>query len=489
LVVDGDFPLWLRYAHFINVIFLTLLIRSGIEILSAMPKLYWKDHAKPGTEWIKFTRKKMPKDKLWTSLDEEESFSSWIALPGRKNLGIGRHWHFFSVIFWIANGAIYYIMLFSSGEWARLIPTSPSIFPDAIHTALMYMSLQFPPPGHPYNAIQQLTYFGVVFLLGPFMIASGAAMSPAVGARFPKYPRIFGGRQAARSLHFLGLVAFLLFIGIHIAMVTLERFPENMGNIVFGDPKGVNIATAVGLLAFYILAVVIVHLWVTSISLYNPRLVQRLLGKVIEPVRRLLFRRVISRQNYSVSDISPFFRVNGRPPDNGEYKELADGNFVKWKLHVHGLVQRQLELSLENLEEMVKQSQITEHSCIQGWTAIAQWTGVPMTEILSRCQPLPEAKYVIFHSFQYDPNGCEYYEVLDIELAKHPQTILAYEMNGKKLEIPHGAPVRLRVETQLGYKMVKWIRSIELVSEYRNIGQGQGGYREDTMFYGIGAGI
>ena len=127
MVVD-DFPFWLRFAHFINVIFLTLLIRSGFEILSTLPKLYWKDHAKPGTEWIKFTKKEMPKDKLWTSIDEEESFSSWIVLPGRKNLGLGRHWHFFSVIFWLANGAIYYILLFSSGEWTRLIPTSPSIF-------------------------------------------------------------------------------------------------------------------------------------------------------------------------------------------------------------------------------------------------------------------------------------------------------------------------------------------------------------------------
>lgn len=488
MAVD-DFPFWLRYAHFINVIFITLLIRSGIEILSALPKLYWNDHAKPGTEWIKFTRKEMPKDKLWTSLDEEESFSSWVALPGRKNLGLGRHWHFFSMIFWLANGAIYYILLFSSGEWTRLIPASPSIFSEAVNTALMYASLQSPPPGDPYNPLQQLTYFGVVFLLGPFMIASGAAMSPALAARFPKYPRIFGGRQAARSLHFLGLVAFLLFIGIHIAMVTLERFPENMGNIVFGNPKGVNMVTAIGLFSFYIISVIIVHVWATSISLRNPRFVQRILGKVIEPMRRILFGRIISRQHYSVSDISPFFRVNGRPPDNGEYKELAASDFVNWKLHVHGLVQRQLDLSLENLKEMVKQSQITEHSCIQGWTAIAQWTGIPMAEILSQCEPLPEAKYVVFHSFQYDNDGFEYYEVLDIELAKHPQTILAYEMNGKTLEIPHGAPLRLRVETQLGYKMVKWLRSIELVSDYHNIGRGQGGYREDVMFYGIDAGI
>jgi methionine sulfoxide reductase catalytic subunit len=179
-MVFDDFPFWIRFAHFINIIFITLLIRSGIEIFSALPKLYWHDHCRPGTEWIKFTRKKMPEDRLWISLDEEESFSSWIALPGHKNLGLGRHWHFFSIVFWIANGAAYYILLFTSDEWQRLIPTSLSIIPQAFHDAMLYASFHFPPPGHPYNAIQQLTYFVVVFVLGPFMIATGAAMSPAI---------------------------------------------------------------------------------------------------------------------------------------------------------------------------------------------------------------------------------------------------------------------------------------------------------------------
>jgi methionine sulfoxide reductase catalytic subunit len=144
----NDFPYWLRFAHFINLIFLTLLIRSGIEILSAMPKLYWHDHATPGTEWIKFTKKVFPaniKERIWISLEEEESFSSWVALPGHKNLGIGRYWHFFCIIFWIANGAAYYILLFTSDEWQRLIPTSWSILPGALHTGLMYLSLHFPP--------------------------------------------------------------------------------------------------------------------------------------------------------------------------------------------------------------------------------------------------------------------------------------------------------------------------------------------------------
>jgi thiosulfate reductase cytochrome b subunit len=136
------FPIWIRFAHIINLIFITLLIRSGIEILSVLMKLYWHDHATPGTEWTKFTKKQFPshlKKGVWVSLEEEESFSSWIALPGHKNLGMGRHWHFFSIMFWIRNGAAYYILLFTNNEWARLIPTSRTIIPQAIHTAMIYI--------------------------------------------------------------------------------------------------------------------------------------------------------------------------------------------------------------------------------------------------------------------------------------------------------------------------------------------------------------
>jgi sulfoxide reductase catalytic subunit YedY len=488
-MVFDDFPFWLRFAHFINIVFITLLIRSGIEILSALPKLYFNDHAKPGSEWIKFTKKKMPKDRLWISLDEEESFSSWVALPGHRNLGLGRHWHFFSIIFWIANGAAYYILLFTSNEWQRLIPTSWNIFPQAFHTAMMYASFHFPPPGDPYNPIQQLSYFGVVFLLGPFMIATGAAMSPAIDARFPWYPKIFRGRQVARSLHFLGMIAFVLFIVVHLTMVTVERFPENMGNIALGQGKDISLGVAIGLFSLFVVAVVIVHVWATGASLQKPRRIQNILDVVILPAKWVLFRKAVSKQQFHKSEISSFFRVNGYPPDTKKYMDLLANNFATWRLKVYGEVEHPLDLSLADMRAMRKQTQITEHYCIQGWTAIGEWTGVPMRYIIELCKPLlPLARYVIFRSYQHT-DGDEFYEVLDLEIVKHPQTILAFEMNGEPLDIGHGAPLRLRVETQLGYKMVKWIRSIEFVSDYKNIGMGQGGHREDHMYYSPRAGI
>ena len=485
-MVFDDFPFWLRFAHFINIIFIILLIRSGIEILSAMPKLYWNDHARPGSEWLKFTRKKIPQDRMWTSLEEEESFSSWIALPGHKNLGIGRHWHFFSILFWVANGIAYYILLFTSDEWQRLVPTSLSIIPNAFHDMMLYASFQFDIPGNPYDSIQQLTYFSVVFLLGPFMIATGSAMSPSIDARFPWYPKIFGGRQVARSLHFLGMIGFVLFIVVHVAMVILSNFSENMGSIFLGQATSFGIATGIFLL--FVIVVLIVNVWATGISLKNPRLVQRKLGAIIRPIIQALFGKLVSRQQFSRSDVTPFFRVNGYPPDTKEYDNLMRNGFSNWELKVGGLVEKPLEFSLLDLHALKKEMQITEHSCIQGWTAIGEWGGVAMNYILSKCKPLPKAKYMVFYSYQYT-NGEQFYETIPLELAKHPQTILAYEMNGEPLDIPHGAPLRLRVETQLGYKMVKWIKSIEFVEDYENIGMGQGGHREDHMYYESGAGI
>ena len=479
-MVFDDFPFWLRFAHFINIIFIILLIRSGIEILSAMPKLYWNDHARPGSEWLKFTRKKIPQDRTWTSLEEEESFSSWIALPGHKNLGIGRHWHFFSILFWVANGIAYYILLFTSDEWQRLVPTSLSIIPNAFHDMMLYASFQFDIPGNPYDSIQQLTYFSVVFLLGPFMIATGSAMSPSIDARFPWYPKIFGGRQVARSLHFLGMIGFVLFIVVHVAMVILSNFSENMGSIFLGQATSFGIATGIFLL--FVIVVLIVNVWATGISLKNPRLVQRKLGAIIRPIIQALFGKLVSRQQFSRSDVTPFFRVNGYPPDTKEYDNLMRNSFSNWELKVRGLVEKPLEFSLLDLHALKKEMQITEHSCIQGWTAIGEWGGVALNYILSKCKPLPKAKYVVFYSYQYT-NGEQFYETIPLELAKHPQTILAYEMNGEPLDIPHGAPLRLRVETQLGYKMVKWIKSIEFVEDYENIGMGQGGHREDHMYY------
>jgi sulfoxide reductase catalytic subunit YedY len=180
LVKVLDFLLWLRAAHFFNFLLLSLLIRSGIEILSAHPRFYWNDHCTPGSEWLKFTRKQRPKARLWTASDEETSFPSAIALPGHENLGLGRHWHFLADFAWLLTGWVYVVMLFVTPEWRRLIPTSWQIVPDAWHALLRYLSFHVVETPGAYNALQQLSYAAVIFLLAPFSIATGIAMSPGI---------------------------------------------------------------------------------------------------------------------------------------------------------------------------------------------------------------------------------------------------------------------------------------------------------------------
>jgi hypothetical protein len=229
-----DYPLWLRATHFFNFLFLSLLVRSGIEILSAHPRLYWNDHCTPGSEWLKFTKKRRPTDRLWIASDEESSFPPLIALPGRENLGLGRHWHFLADFAWLLTGLVYIVMLFVSPEWRRLIPASWQIVPDAGRAMISYLTLHIVETPGTYNALQQLTYAAVVFLLAPFSIATGIAMSPAIAARFPWYIKIFHGRQSARSLHFLALG------GVHPVLHRPcrargpARFPQRTGGDCFG---------------------------------------------------------------------------------------------------------------------------------------------------------------------------------------------------------------------------------------------------------------
>lgn len=493
-----DYPIWLRATHFFNLLLLTLAMRSGLEILSAHPKLYWNDDCRPGSEWITFTRKKQPQHELelWTSRDEEEAFSSWIAMPGHKNLGLGRHWHFLTDIGWLSTGIVYVVLLFATGEWRRLVPVSWSIVPGAWHALVEYLSFHLVRTPGAYNPLQQLTYFSAVFLLAPLTILTGLAMSPALAARSPWYLKLFHGRQAARSLHFLCLCAFIGFFIVHVLMVFLHGIEQELALIVLGQTHAPQLGLALAVALLGIAVIVAVHIAGTQLSLRRPRLVQRRTQALIDPLRKSLFGRGLSAQAYPRSAISPYFRVNGRPPNDPGYEAMARNRFQTYELEVGGMVEKPLRLSLNELRALPRHTQITKHCCIQGWSAVAEWGGVELGRILQLCRPLPGARYVMLYAFddksssEPDPDGPGYYYgSISMELARHPQTLLAYEMNGHPLPIAHGAPLRLRVETQLGFVMVKFIRAIELVAEYSHIGLGQGGWREDHQYYSPEAGL
>ncbi len=504
------FPLWLRLAHWFNVLFLFLLVRSGLAILAAHPKLYWNVDARPGSEWLRFTRKEMPSDRMWCSTDEEVEWSSWLSLPGGEGLGLGRYWHFLSAPLWMACGLTYVVLLFISPEWRRLVPTSWEVIPDAWRSFVAYARLESPGPHDPrynydtrlpFNALQQLTYFGLIFALAPFQILTGLSQSPSLLGRFPVIERAYGpgGRQTARSLHFLGMALFLGFVLIHLVMVFWHGFAAEMDKMVLGrtDPDGSWLGAGLGL--GIILAIVLFHVAAGAFTGSNRPLAHAVLSGLVDPIRETLLHRLGSVQDYDESKISPFFRLNGYPPisaypqargDDDTYEKLLASAFADYRLEVSGLVENPLSLGLDELRALPRQDQTTLHHCIQGWTSIGRWSGVPIREILDRCRPTPGAKYLAFRSFgMHEPTGLPYYECVSLDIGRHPQAILAYELNGQTLPIQHGAPLRVRLETKLGFKMVKYLRSIEVVDDIGKLGKGRGGVREDEQQFDMGAEI
>jgi DMSO/TMAO reductase YedYZ molybdopterin-dependent catalytic subunit len=293
----------------------------------------------------------------------------------------------------------------------------------------------------------------------------------------------------ARTLHGLGLLAFLLFIPVHLIMIGWWGWPELNALMIFGNVESLNaaIAASLGIVA----AVVAVHVAATVWSLRRPRQVQKVLGWVISHVRLKVLRPLDSRQDYPPEAISVEHRVNGKPPSSARYQTLAVHNFVDWRLEVGGLVERPMSFSLADLRALADpQTQRVLHNCIQGWSSVGEWSGVPLRTIIDLVRPLPGAREVCFLTMQdnsRDEPSAEgpgrFYEIIDMDLVYKPQTLLAYAMNAQPLPIQHGAPLRLRVETQVGFKMAKWIDRIEVVADYHGIGKGMGGWREDNVYY------
>ncbi|MCJ2131013.1 molybdopterin-binding protein [Methylobacterium sp. E-045] len=252
-------------------------------------------------------------------------------------------------------------------------------------------------------------------------------------------------------------------------------------------------------------------------------------------VQRLLLTERTLAPEYAEADISPFFKPNGTedPPDKA-YKALVKRKFAGFQLEVGGLVEKPFKISLADLRKLPARTQITRHDCVEGWSCIGKWTGVPLLELLQRAVLKPNARYIVFHCAdtmdQGEPADAEatggaeapvanpnpnmtkkaagadatqdtgdrsdeapaeeagtaepvrFYESIDLVDAYHPQTILAYEMNGKTLPVAHGAPLRLRLERNLGYKQAKYVMRIEMVESFADIGEGKGGYWEDQGY-------
>ena len=206
-------------------------------------------------------------------------------------------------------------------------------------------------------------------------------------------------------------------------------------------------------------------------------------------LQRALLDRGALAPEFTREQMSPIFRANGtRDPGTPDYAAMVANKFAGYRLTVGGLVDRPLALSLDQLASMPSRSQITRHDCVEGWSAIGQWQGPMLGTVLKAAGMRRSARYVVFTCADLY-NGQPYYESIDTIDAFHPQTILALKMNGARLTVPHGAPVRLRVERQLGYKHAKYVTGIQAVASLANIGKGKGGYWEDNVDYDWYAGI
>ncbi|WP_445619780.1 molybdopterin-binding protein [Kushneria sp. Sum13] len=205
--------------------------------------------------------------------------------------------------------------------------------------------------------------------------------------------------------------------------------------------------------------------------------------------QRLLAGRESLAVEYPASMISPVFRPNGTvDPQTALYRQLAANDFADWRLTVGGLVRTPLELSLETLRGMPSRTQITRHDCVEGWSAIGQWSGPVLGDILEQAGVHASARYVVFHCMDQLDGEHDYYESIDMVEAFHPQTLLAHSLNDEPLPVGNGAPLRLRVERQLGYKMAKYLKGITLVEHFDDLQGGKGGYWEDrgyTWYAGI----
>lgn len=488
----AGFPWWLRITHFLNLIFMIFIIRAGVQILADHPRLGIDSGSDPRRGWIRFRgpvppdrMRQEPPERAWTAKDDAVALPGWLGLPGlRHTVGLARWWHFSFDLLWLINGVVFYVLLFVTPQWQRLVPRSWEVIPNAISVGLQYASLDFP-ANHgwtQYNGLQLLTYFITVFIVAPLALFTGLLQAPAIAAKFGLAWGTLN-RQVARIVHFGVLCWMVFFIGVHTVMIWITGLLENLNHMT----TGTDTRSWAGWWLYLAWMAVVVIVWfaATPLTIRYPRLVQRS-GRFMVGWAKGLMDWWDPHTTYPERAISPFLWPNGKLPasDAEEYQRLRANGFRDYKLRIEGLVENPVVLSYEQLKAMPKHDEITQLYCIQGWSGIAKWGGVPMREIVSLVRPLPEAKWVVFYSFATGPEGGRYYDAHRIAHMGHESTILAYELNGEPVNVLHGAPIRLINELELGFKQVKWVEAIEFVASFEHLGAGQGGYNEDHDFYG-----
>jgi thiosulfate reductase cytochrome b subunit len=210
---------WVRLTHWVNVICMTVLLMSGLQIFNAHPALYWgniSDFDNP--------------------VAAIGTFPDWVTLPGSQWLAMGRRWHFFFAWLFVGNGALYALLAIASGHFHRDLVPTPSALRQIGHSIRDHLRLRFPKgeEAKHYNVLQRLAYLAVLCVLCPLIVLAGLAMSPQLDAAYPWLLSIFGGRQSARTIHFLCAFSLLGFVIVHLSMVLVSGVWNNLRSMVTG---------------------------------------------------------------------------------------------------------------------------------------------------------------------------------------------------------------------------------------------------------------
>ena len=456
-----------RATHWVVVLSVVGLFVSGIGILVSHPRLYWGEAGSVGTESL---------------VDLPIPF---IIGPSVWNRPI----HFFFAWILVLTGLVYA----AGGVITRhfrthLLPARADLRWNHIMGTIaehLRWNRAAPDVARPYNVVQRLTYLVVVFVLFPSILWTGLAMSFGVTSVFPILATAVGGHQSARTLHFVSVTVLLLFAVVHVVMVYLAGFWANLREMVTGYvPQRREGSTSTPLTRRRFLTAGLataagasglgaaIHL-ADRRGLIPPDHAGILgIGETLTYAsQRVLTSRHSLAREFTRSDISKVAPVNGPHPRDEHYLRLLSDGFKDWRLSVEGLVARPRSFSLDELKRLRAESHTLLHACEEGWSYIAEWTGVRLATVLELVGTRAEARYVVFEPFA-NPNQSGrvvrvLWDTIDMADALHSQTLLAYGMNGEALPVDHGAPVRLRLGRHLGYKNTKYLSRI-IVSDRRD---------------------
>jgi DMSO/TMAO reductase YedYZ molybdopterin-dependent catalytic subunit len=307
-------------------------------------------------------------------------------------------------------------------------------------------------------------------------------MSPGVTSVFPFVVTVFGGQQTARTVHFFVACFLVLFALVHVGMVAQSGFRRRMRAMITGRGAATTPAVArvrlsrrevikTGLGALAGMGALGAGVRVADrcgLIPANHRGIYGLSETLTYAGQRLLTKLPSRAREFDRSQITKVAPVNGPAPTTEPYQQLRAGGFADWRLQVDGLVARPGALSLAELKGFPSRSQITHQACEEGWSFIAEWTGVPLSHVLEHVGIRPEARFVFFFTFD------GWWDSIDMDDALHPQTLLAYAMNGPEMPLDHGAPLRLKVARQLGYKSLKYLTRMTVTDSAKGIGDGLG---------------